>query len=95
MSASIMLLLFIFYFFTSKKFSFYFDRYITWVFVIVSIYIFVKYKYRLEIGLFKILIKVIIYNINNQFHDTKLCMIYYIYKVCEVNFFFFKLLNKN
>jgi hypothetical protein len=46
----------------------------------------VKYTYRLEIGLFKNLGKVIRYDIKGQFHDKRLYMIYYTYKISGVNF---------
>jgi hypothetical protein len=59
----------------------------------MCVYMTVYHIYRLRIGVFKILKKVISYDINSPFHDKKLYIIYYKYKVREVKFY--KFINKN
>lgn len=64
------------------------------MYVCVYIYTYTtKHAYTLKLRLFKIIDKVIRFNINNSFHNKKLNPIYYRYKVSEVNFYQFT--NKN
>lgn len=59
----------------------------------MNVHIYYKiYVYKLEIGCFKIVDKIIEYNINSLFHNRKVYMICYQNKVGETNFY--KFINK-